>query len=106
MRNATRDGVIGAALGLFLLAGLIASNLDIRQMMSENRELAPLRRHRWSQLIVLQIAPSRRASARASQIAQVYHPLQTEDAITPHVLHGARDATANRQSQHYRLDDP
>ncbi len=42
MRNATRDGVIGAALGSLLLAGLIASNLDIRQIMSENRELAPL----------------------------------------------------------------
>jgi hypothetical protein len=42
MRNATRDGVIGALLGLILLSGLIASNIDIRQMMSENRELAPL----------------------------------------------------------------
>jgi hypothetical protein len=41
-RDATRDGVIGAVLGLLLLSGLIASNLDVRQMISENRELLPL----------------------------------------------------------------
>ena len=42
MRNATRDGVVGGLLGLLLLSGLIASNLDIRQMMSDNGELLPL----------------------------------------------------------------
>jgi hypothetical protein len=42
MRDATRDGVIGALLGLLLLSGLIVSNLDVRQMISENRELVPL----------------------------------------------------------------
>ena len=42
MRNATLDGVVGALLGLLLLSGLIASNLDIRQMLAENGELAPL----------------------------------------------------------------
>ena len=42
MRNATRDGVVGALLGLLLLSGLIVSNLDVRQMLSANRELVPL----------------------------------------------------------------
>jgi Na+-transporting NADH:ubiquinone oxidoreductase subunit NqrE len=42
MRNATRDGVVGALLGLLLLSGLIVSTLDVRQMMSDNRELLPL----------------------------------------------------------------
>ena len=42
VRNAALDGFIGGLLGLLLLSGLIASNLDMRQMMSENRELVPL----------------------------------------------------------------
>jgi hypothetical protein len=42
MRNAAFDGVIGGLLGLLLLSGLIASNLDVRQMMTENGELVPL----------------------------------------------------------------
>ena len=42
MRNEAFDGVIGGLLGLLLLSGLIVSNLDVRQMMAENRELFPL----------------------------------------------------------------
>jgi len=42
MRNAARDGVVGALLGLILLSGLIASQLDVRQMMTDNRELLSL----------------------------------------------------------------
>jgi len=42
MRNAAFDGIIGGLLGLLLLSGLIASNLDVRQMMTENGELVPL----------------------------------------------------------------
>jgi hypothetical protein len=42
MRNAARDGVVGAVIGLLLLSGLLASSLDLRQMMAENRELVPL----------------------------------------------------------------
>ena len=39
-RNAAQDGVIGAALGLLLVSGLIASNLDMRQAMADSS--APL----------------------------------------------------------------
>ena len=41
-KSAARDGVIGAGLALMLLTGLIASNLDVRQMMSESGELQSL----------------------------------------------------------------
>ncbi len=42
MFHAARDGAIGALLGLLLLSGLIASTIDVRHMLTENRELAPL----------------------------------------------------------------
>ena len=34
-RNAAQDSLVGAALGLLLVSGLIASSLDTRQMMVE-----------------------------------------------------------------------
>ena len=34
MRNAAQDGVIGAAVGLLLVSGLIASSLDLRSMLA------------------------------------------------------------------------
>ena len=42
MRYAAVDGVVGALLGLILLSGLIASNLDVRQMATDSGELLPL----------------------------------------------------------------
>ena len=42
MRNAARDGAVGALLGLLLLSGLIVTQLDVRQMMADNRELLSL----------------------------------------------------------------
>src|SRR5947209_5658195 len=39
-RNAAQDSAIGAALGLLLVSGLVASNLDMRQMMLDSA--APL----------------------------------------------------------------
>jgi hypothetical protein len=42
MRHAAQDGAIGALLGLMLLSGLIAGILDVRQMMTDNRELLTL----------------------------------------------------------------
>lgn len=39
-RNAAQDGAVGAALGLLLVSGLVASNLDMRQMMADSS--APL----------------------------------------------------------------
>ena len=35
-RNAAQDGAVGAALGLLLVSGLVASNLDMRQMMADS----------------------------------------------------------------------
>lgn len=37
-RNAAHDGAFGAALGLLLVSGLIASNLDLRQMVADSHE--------------------------------------------------------------------
>jgi hypothetical protein len=35
-RNAARDGAVGAALGLLLVSGLVAANLDTQQMMANS----------------------------------------------------------------------
>ena len=36
MQNAAQDSVVGAALGLLLVAGLIASSLEVRHMLADS----------------------------------------------------------------------